>query len=372
MSAEPKKSWGDVSLADILQRITLRLVVSLIVPVITFVAMWQSFIFMRDSEASKVVIAVVALVVGVGGVWILYLVTNNLVEQTPVSFRDALRPYVFVGPALVVLVIYLVYPAVNTIVLSFQDARSENFVGFSNYTYIFTEPDMLIVLRNNILWIITVVGFTVGLGLIIAVLVDRIGRWESAAKSLIFVPMAISAVGASVIWGFMYAAKPANKPQIGLLNAINVTLGNDPILYMNDKAINNFALIAIMIWLLTGYCMVVISAAVKGVPTELLEAGRIDGANEFRVFFNIIIPVIRSTLITVATTVFIMVLKVFDIVYVMTNGRRDTEVVANRMFNEFFKFGHYGRGSALAVLLLIVLLPIIYSNVRDLRERRKG
>ncbi len=348
----------------------MRLVVSLVVPVVTFVVLLWSFTFMRDTEASKLVIAVVALVVGVGGVWVLYIVTNNLVEQFPEHVRDAMRPYVFVGPALVILMVYLLYPALETLRLSFFDARSVNFIGFENYQHIFTDPDMLVVLRNNILWIVLVTSFTVGLGLIIAVLVDRIGRWEPVAKSLIFVPMAISAVGASVIWRFMYDAKPTTQAQIGLLNAFNVNVLNmDPILYLINKSINNYALIIIMIWLLTGYCMVIISAAVKGVPAELLEAGRIDGANELNVFFQIIIPTIRPTLITVGTTIFIMVLKVFDIVYVMTNGRRDTEVVANRMFNEFFKYGNYGRGSALAIILLAALIPVIYSNVRDIRQR---
>jgi alpha-glucoside transport system permease protein len=304
-------------------------------------------------------------------VWLLYYAINRLVETLPDDTRDKLRPYVFVGPALIILTVFLVYPALNTIVLSFMDARSENFVGLDNFVFAFTDESMQVALRNNALWLIIVTSVSVSLGLIFAVLVDRIGKWEPLAKSLIFLPMAISAVGASVIWRFMYDAKPASRPQIGLLNAILIETGSDPVLFLNEIPLNTFALMVIMIWLVTGFCVVVISAAVKGVADEILEAARIDGAGEVRVFFSIIIPSIRTTLITVGTTVFIMVLKVFDIVYVMTNGRRETEVIANRMFNEFYRNGNYGRGSVLAVVLLIILLPFLYLNLRDLR-RQKG
>ncbi len=348
-----------------------RVIVALIVPIITFAILWQSFVFMRDTEAPKLLIALVALVVGVVGVWALYIGTNFFIEQLPGRVRDALRPYLFVGPAMVILGVFLIYPAIGTIYLSFFDARSESFIGVQNYAFAFVDSAMLIALRNNLLWIILVTGFTVSVGLLVAVLVDRLSQWEeAAAKSLIFMPMAISAVGASVIWSFMYFAKPITQPQIGTLNAIITGFGGEPVLFLLDKAINNFALIAIQIWLLTGFCMVILSSAVKGVPDELLEAARIDGANEFQVFFRILVPSIMPTILTVSTTVFIIVLKTFDIVYVMTNGRRDTEVVANRMFNELFRFGNSGHASALAVVLLLAVLPIIYWNLRSLREQR--
>jgi alpha-glucoside transport system permease protein len=366
-----QKGWADTSLADILARITLRTIVSLVVPIITFIVLWRAFIFMRDAEASKFAIAVVALIVGVGGVWVLYIASNALVEMLPIRLRDTLRPFLFVGPAMVIIAIFLIYPIFNTGYLSIMDARSQNYVGLQNYIRIFTERDFLLVLRNNVLWIVLVTGFTVSLGLVIAMLVDRIGRWEPVAKSLIFLPMAISAVGASVIWGFIYATRPEGAAQIGLLNALIVALGGQPISILTNTSLNNFALIIVMIWILTGYCMVILSAAIKGVPAELVEAGRIDGAGEVRIFFSIIIPTIRGTIVTVATTVFIMVLKVFDIVYVMTSGQRDTEVIANRMYKEFFINGNYGVGSALAVILLIAVMPVIYSNVRELRRRKE-
>ncbi|MFN2189222.1 MAG: carbohydrate ABC transporter permease, partial [Candidatus Promineifilaceae bacterium] len=248
--------------------------------------------------------------------------------------------------------------------------KSEVFVGLDNFKFVFTDPAMLIVLRNNILWLVFVTFFVVAGGLVIAVMVDRI-RAEAIAKSIIFLPMAISAVGASVIWKFVYSFQPAGRPQIGLLNAIVTAFGGEPQGWLITMPWNNFFLIIIMIWILTGFAMVVISAAVKGVPSELLEAARIDGATEIQVFLRVIIPYIRGTLITISTTVLIMVLKVFDIVYVMTSGRFETEVIANRMISEMFTFRNYGRASALAVILLIAVIPVMVYNVRGMREARR-
>lgn len=361
----------------------------------------QGVSFMRE-HANKLTLGVVALGIGIFGVWLIFYFTNELVENLPDNIRDRLRPFVFVGPALAILFVFLVYPTINTVILSFRDAEGEfpcvretvivnerersvckteivngeevevkDYFYLGNYDYAVNSDAMRTAFRNNVLWVVLVVGVTVSLGLVIAVMVDRIGRWESVAKSVIFLPMAISAVGASVIWSFMYfvEGKP-NRPQIGLINAIIVGTGNKPVNILNDTSINNYALILIMIWLLTGYCMVILSAAVKGVPDELLEAARIDGAGEVRIFFNVIIPFIRGTLLVVITTVFTMVLKVFDIVYTLTGGRRDTEVIANRMFRSFFNEGDYGRGSAIAVIMLIALLPIVFWNIRNLRKQK--
>jgi alpha-glucoside transport system permease protein len=349
----------------------LRLLVSLVVPLITFLVLRWAFIYLRDTEANRISIAVVALIIGVAGVWALYLVTDNLVSLLPEAVRETIRPFVFVGPALVILAVYLVYPAVRTVYLSFFDARSEGFVGLDNYAFAVTSPDMLLALRNNLLWIVFVTSFVVSLGLVIAVLVDRIGRWEPVAKSFIFLPMAISAVGASIIWKFVYSFQPIQRPQIGLLNAIYTALGGEPQGWLILRPWNNFFLIVIMIWILTGFAMVVLSAAIKGVPEELLEAARIDGAGEIRIFFGVIVPYIRGTLITISTTVMIMVLKVFDIVFVMTAGQHETEVIANRMYREMFTFGNFGRASALAVVLLVAIIPIMVYNVRSSEQTRR-
>lgn len=347
----------------------LRIIVSFGVPILTGIALWWSFTFMRDADANKFLVAIVALIVGVGAVWAIYLITDNLVSLLPAAIRENVRPFVFVGPALVILGVYLVFPAVRTFYLSFFSANSESFLGLENYIFVLTDPAMLIVLRNNIMWLIVVTSFVVGLGLIVAVMVDRV-RWESTAKAFIFLPMAISAVGASVIWKFVYSFQPISRPQIGLLNAILVALGGEPQGWLILEPWNNFFLMFIMIWILTGFAMVVLSSAIKGVPAELLEAARIDGANEIQIFFGVIIPYIRGTLITITTTVLIMVLKVFDIVWVMTSGQFDTNVIASRMIQELFTFRNAGRASALAIILLIAVTPVMIYNVRNMRAGR--
>ncbi len=350
----------------------LRFGLLLLVTTLTFFTLRWSFGFMQNDDAPKLSIAVVALAVGVCGVWIIYWILNDWVSYIPFRrLREAILPFVFLGPALTLLFVYLVYPAVNTIYISFFDKKSESFVGLENYQFIFSEPDIQVAFRNNAMWLVFVTSVCVGLGLVIAILVDRI-KLESLAKSLIFVPTAISSVGASVIWRFVYAYQPAGRPQTGLLNALVVALGNEPTGWFLKPPLNNLALIVVMVWLQTGFCMVVLSAAIKNVPHELLEAARMDGANELLVFFQITIPYIRGTIITVTTTVIMAVLKVFDIVYVMTRGNYATEVIANRMFLEMYRFGHYGRGSALAVIIFLAVTPAIVVNLYNLRAQRSS
>jgi len=329
-----------------------------------------SFNFMREDEAPKFLIAAVALIVGVGGIWALYLTMDNLVAQLPIRTRDFLRPYVFILPALLVLGVFIVYPAIRTLYVSFFDYTRgggipTNF-GLQNYISVFKDPKTLIAIRNNLLWLIFVPLFAVSIGLVIAVLVDRI-RWEKFAKALIFLPMAISFVGASVIWRFMYYRALFGQ-QIGLLNAIVTALGGEAVGWLRVEPWNNFLLIVIMIWLQTGFAMVILSSAVKGVPASLLEASRIDGASEFRIFFQIIIPYVSSTILTVTTTLVISVLKIFDIVFVMTSGQFNTDVVANMMYNQMFKAGNYGRGAALAVIIFVAVTPIMIRNIRNMNK----
>ena len=209
---------------------------------------------------------------------------------------------------------------------------------------------------------------SVGLGLIIAVLVDRV-RYEPVAKALIFLPMAISFVGASVIWRFVYAYQPPGIEQIGLLNAIVVALGFEPIGWLVNKGVNNLALIAIMIWLQTGFAMVLLSSAVKGIPQDVIEAARMDGASELQIFWRITIPMISSTIVVVSTTIIVLVLKVFDIVFVMTGGNLDTDVIASRMIKEMFNFRNFGRGSAIAVILLLAVIPVMAANIRRFQQQ---
>jgi len=283
--------------------------------------------------------------------------------------KRSIWPWVYITPALLILGFFLVYPIVNTLYLSFMDERSKNFVGLSNYIFTFTRKPMLIAFRNNLTWLVFFTLFTVSLGLIFAVLFDRV-RYEPVVKSIVFLPMAISFVGAGVIWKFVYAYKPAGTPQIGILNAALSKLPDfEPIGWLVNKLTNNFALIFVGIWIWVGFCMVILSAAYKGIPKELTEAARVDGAGEMQVFWRITIPMMKPTIAVVATTMIINVLKVFDIVYVMTNGQFDTEVIANRMYKEMFQFHNYGRASSIAVVLLLLIIPMMIINIRRFRKQ---
>lgn len=320
-------------------------------------------------NVSLILKALLAIALGSVGIIGIFYGLNILVEKTlPERSRLKVLPWIYVGPSVLLLTIYLVIPTIRTFYLSFFDNRSEGFVGLQNYLFVLTAPDTLVTFRNNILWLVLVTGLSVGLGLIIAVLIDRV-KYENLAKSLIFLPMAISFVGASVIWRFIYAYRPEGAPQIGLLNAIVTSLGFDPVGWLVNPAINNFALIAIMIWLQTGFCMVLLSSAVKGVPDDVLEAARVDGASEIQIFRRIIVPMIMPTVLVVSTTVIVLVLKVFDIVFVMTGGNLGTDVIASRMIREMFNFRNYGRGSAIAVILLIAVIPVMVANVRRFRQQ---
>ncbi len=279
--------------------------------------------------------------------------------------QERLRPWLWLLPAFLLLAVFLLYPMVNTIVLSLMNAGSTRFVGLQNYRGIFTDRGMLIVLRNNLLWLVFFTLVTVALGLLLAVLTDRV-RYEAAAKAAVFLPMAISFVAAGVIWKFMYEYRPREAAQIGTVNALLESLAPSfqPRAWLFDPAANNWALVVVGIWMWTGFAMVILSAGLKGIPDQLLEAARIDGANELQIFLRITLPLLAPTLTVVATTLIINVLKIFDIVYVMTNGTLGTEVIANRMYKEMFNFRHFGRASALAVILLAAILPVMLINIR--------
>lgn len=343
-----------------------RLIVSLFIPTVTFVVLWRVFIFLRDTQAPQWVTAVIAITWGVGGILALFLVANMVIEQFPDQWKKRLTPFVFVGPALAILAWYLFLPTLRSLYASLFDARGENFVGLQNYVYAFTSDAMLESFRNNLMWLVFGTGFSVGFGLLIAVLADRTHpAFETFIKALIFMPMAISMVGASVIWKFIYEFRPPGAEQIGLLNAILTALGGKPQAWLLLKPWNNLFLIAILVWLQTGYAMVIISAAIKGIPAELLEAGRIDGANEVQVFFHIMIPSIRGTLITVSTTIILFTLKIFDIVQSMTGGNFGTQVIANEQYTQMFRAFHFGRGAAIAIVLLIAVMPVMWYNLRQ-------
>jgi len=271
----------------------------------------------------------------------------------------------------ILLTIFFIYPLIKTIVYSFQNADSTRWVGLKNYVNVFTQPGLLDVLKNNLLWLVLGTVLTVGLGLVVAVLVDRV-KIESIIKSTLFIPMAISFVGASIIWGFVYAYVPTGQTQIGLLNAILAIFGVPPQSWLTNPAVNNFALIAIYVWMWTGFSMVIISAALKGIPDDVIEAAKIDGASRWTMFWQVTIPLISPTLGVVTTTMLINILKIFDVVYVETGGNYHTSVIAMEFYNQLFNFSNYGLASALAILLTILVLPVMIINVRRMRREEVG
>lgn len=324
-----------------------------------------------DQVLAKVLLALVALISGVGGIWLLYSTVAQLVSLLRPRTRDRIMPWVFVLPAIALLIGWLVYPGIRTIATSFTDDQTGAFT-LQNWLDL-SKSDSLNLLFNNMLWLVVGTGGAVILGLVIAAMFDRV-KLESMAKTFVFLPMAISLVGASVIWGLVYTFRPAGAPQVGMLNALWTSTGARPVdwIHTSDFHLNTFLLIVIFIWLQTGFAMVVLSAAIKGVSNEVLEAARLDGATERQVFFQVIVPIIKGSIIAVITTIAIANLKVFDIVFVMTGGQFNTNVVANEMFRQAFQFFNDGRGAALATVLFIAVLPIIYVNLRNLREQGVG
>jgi alpha-glucoside transport system permease protein len=309
------------------------------------------------------------VVIGIPTVLVLYILgTEVVLKLVPDKRRTAVRPWLWILPAVVFLFVFLVYPAIGTVIDSFKDRTGANFVGIKNYEYIFTNADVLDVLKNNVLWLILFTGLTVGFGLVIAILVDRV-KYESTAKSIIFIPLAISFVAAGVIWQTMYAYQPPGSAQIGPINAVITALGLEPVSFIRNPSTGTYALILVGVWMWTGFCMVILSAGLKGISTELLEAARVDGANEWHVFRNITLPLLMPTIAVVATTMIITALKAFDIVYVMTNGNFGTDIIANRMYKELFVFNQFGRGAAAAVVLMLAILPVMWINVKRFREQ---
>jgi alpha-glucoside transport system permease protein len=318
----------------------------------------------------RLINALLAIIGGVGAALLLYWALNKLVEVLPSKWEERLKPWVFIGPAVAAIGLFLVYPAIRTFILSFANAQSTAWVGFENYSDLLGSEAFRQTLYNTLLWIAVVPAVTVALGLGVAVLADRLGpQSEKLSKSIIFLPMAISGVGQATIWRFIYEARPEGEPQIGLQNAVWTALGFDPVAWLQVDTLhfNSFLLMIILIWAQVGFSMVLLSAAVKGVPVDTLEAARIDGANERQIFFRVIVPQIWATVITVFITVLISVMKIFDVVYVMTNGNFNTDVIAVNFFNELFRNGNNGRASAIVVMLMIAVLPVIIYQVRHFR-----
>ena len=345
-----------------------EIVKALVIALATVAVACGGFILLKANLMSQIPTTLVAIVWGVVTVALIFYSLNLLAQIFPAKIYNKIVPYIFIGPAVLIMGWYLFIPTMRSFVLSFMDRTSTKFVWFDNYKYLFTDRSMLTSIRNTLIWLVVGTGFSVLLGLIFAILAER-SYIEKGAKTFIFMPMSISLVGAGVIFKFMYAAKFGGAEQIGLLNAIVVAMGGEPQNWLGKAPWNNFFLIAIFVWLQTGFALVVLSAALKAVPEDMIEAARIDGASEFRILMQIIIPNIKASLISVSTTILLAALKCFDIVYSMTNGMFGTEVLASQQYKQMFTFQNYGRGSAIAILILIGVSPVIYYNLKEFRNR---
>ena len=381
-------------------------------PLVWFLS--QAILFRELTDLiSRNMLVVIGLLVGSSFVFLLFSGMERLIKLAPRERRDSLEARMFAGPSLFMIGLFLFYPAIRTIYLSFKDRYGTSFVGLENYKWSFNDTEMLVTLRNQIIWLVFVVFFTLFFGLIVGWLTDRLNKGEAFFKSIVFMPMAISAVGASAIFKFIYEYRPPPLTQIGILNGIRVSAGekcynnrvidgslkdyadsscNRAIGWLQQRDLSNFQigqhlesaswldnilvnlplntvlLLVIMIWAYTGFAAVVFSAGIKSIPTDIMEAGQIDGASELKIFISIVVPYIKSTIIVVGTYMVITVLKAFDIVYVTTRGDLETNLLAVKMLDEFSKYRNIGRSSTVAVLIFICVIPIIIGNTYREKE----
>jgi alpha-glucoside transport system permease protein len=321
-------------------------------------------------SASRFALAAI-VVIGVPAALVGYMVLAEFVLR-PLKDRSRtrLRPWIWLLPGFALLGLYLLYPTITTLINSFQDANSSRWIGLENYRYLFTNAATRDALRNNVLWVVVFTGAVVLFGLLVAVLSDRV-RYEALARGVVFIPMAVSLVAAGVIWRFMYDYRPPGLPQTGTVNAALTTLapGFSPQPWLIRQPWNNLALIVAAVWIWTGFAAVILAAALKSIPAEVLEAARVDGAGEWQTFWRITLPMLAPTLAVVTTTVVITSLKAFDIVYVMTNGNYNTDVIANRMYKEMFNVRNFGHASAIAVILLLAIVPVMLFNLQRFRAQ---
>lgn len=332
---------------------------------------------------------IITILVGVGGCVAYFYFSNQFIDKVlfPARGKNAgrninraniIRPWLFLLPALLALGLYLAYPVVETLRLSLTERSTlpdgspvYSWAGADNYRQMLNEPKFWEALRNNAVWLAVVPALATAFGLLAAQLTDRI-KWGNIAKSLIFMPMAISFVGAAVIFKLVYDMRPIEQEQIGILNALYLNFGGEaPIAWLTVPFWNNFFLMAVLVWIQTGFAMVILSAALRGIPEETIEAAIVDGANPFQVFFKIKVPQIRGTIMVVWTTITIVVLKVFDIVFAMTNGQWETQVLANYMYDKLFRSNDWGVGSAAAMIIMLLVTPILVWNVRNARREMK-
>jgi alpha-glucoside transport system permease protein len=332
----------------------LRLVACFAIPAL-------AFMLLRPYQNAVIYVLAIALILG----GILFYADYRAREGAGHLFQLVL----FAAPAFTLLLIGLIYPAIATIIQSFFDKTGENFVGLENYIWTFTNPEGFWSVINTVIWVLIAPTFATAIGLAYAVFIDR-ARGERTLKILIFMPFAISFVGAGIIWKFMYDYRQGD--QVGLLNAIVTAFGGEPVPWLAAQPlVNTFLLLLVFIWSQTGLAMVILSAAVKAVPTEQIEAASLDGASAWQRFKSVTVPGIRSSIVVVLTTVAIGALKIYDIVAVMTGGRNNSTVLAFEMVNQQQRFQSYGHSAALAVVLFIFVIPLIVFNVVQIRKQRE-
>ena len=318
-----------------------------------------------------ILFGIASIVLGVAGSWGLYWVLDRLVRFLPTKAQEKFRAVSFLLPAAALLILVSFLPLIQTLVWSFMDASGDKFIGLQNYIDLFTSAEFLGILLNNFLWIVFVPAITVGAGLMFATLTNQVGpSREKIFKSLVFMPMAISFISAATIWRFLYTYQPPGRPVIGLLNAIVEAFGgtSQPWLTIDTGRLNSFLLMIIVIWLQAGFSMVMLSAAIKGVPEETIEAARIDGASPREIFFRVVVPQIRGTIMSVFITVLILVMKIFDIVLAMTGGNFNTSVLGFDYYRELFVNSNFGSASAVVTILCVLIAPLMWLQIRSVRH----
>ena len=378
----------------------------------------QAILFRELTDlVTRNVLVLIAIPLGSTFIFLLFLGMDKLIKLVPKDSREVLEARMFVGPSIFMIGLFLFYPAIRTIYLSFKDRYSNDFVGIDNYIWAFTDAEMITTIRNQIVWLISVVFLTLSIGLIVGWLTDRLNKGESFFKSIVFMPMAISAVGATAIFKFIYEYRPPPLTQIGIINGIRVSQGEKcwnnriidgefygfddssclaPVGWLQQRdlsglpiadsleaggwfanmminlPISTLLLMLIMVWMYTGFAAVVFSAGIKAIPTEIIEAGQIDGASELRIFRSIVVPYLKSTIVVVGTYMVVTVLKAFDIIYVSTRGDLETNLLAVKMLDEFSKYRNFGRSSTVAVLIFVCVLPVIISTALRERDNSEG
>lgn len=326
---------------------------------------------------SEVIYGLVAIIIGFIVSFGLYWLLDRAVSLLPDRIQEKIRFLGFLLPAALLVLVILLIPLVQTIIVSFMSKSGKKFVGLENYTDLFTDPNFLQILLNNFLWVAFVPAATIGVGLLFASLTNHVGpKREKVFKSLIFMPMSISFVSAATIWSFIYVFVPPGRPEIGLLNKIVTSFGGTAQPWMTLQSgwpihTNSFLLMIIIVWLQAGFAMVLLSSAIKAVPEETVEAARIDGAGALTVFFRIIVPQIRGTIMSVFVTVLILVMKIFDIVLAMTGGNFGTSVLGMEFYRKFFLDNDYGGASAVVTVLVILIIPLMWLQIRTVRHQEE-